>query len=136
MGEGSRWSRSTGCTVWVISTVECAARPRSAPARRAGCREILDLFGERREKSRFAVSGSSARDPLDVPDETMSSIRSALVQHEDLDLRQVEVALAWWSSMRPGVATRMSTPRLNCVVCAPMPTPPNITIDVSFAYLP
>ncbi len=41
-----------------------------------------------------------------------------------------------WSSSRPGVATTISTPRLRASICGLMPTPPNITIERSFRYLP
>ena len=34
------------------------------------------------------------------------------------------------SIRRPGVATRMSTPRLSCEACGPRPTPPKTAVDV------
>ena len=33
-----------------------------------------------------------------------------------------------WSISRPGVATRMSTPRRSASICGPMPTPPKIVV--------
>ena len=65
----------------------------------------------------------------------MSSMRSASSSTKISTWRQVERALLWWSSRRPGVATRMSTPRRSLSICGCMPTPPKITMLVELGVL-
>ena len=66
----------------------------------------------------------------------MSSMRSASSSTKISILLRSSVRWPWWSSSRPGVATRMSTPRRSLSICGCMPTPPNITMLLSLLYLP
>jgi hypothetical protein len=96
----------------------------------------LDLVGEGgREQQVLALLGQQREDLLDVADEAHVEHAVGFVQHQDLDAGEVDGLLVQWSSRRPGVATRMSTP-LERVICGLIATPPNITIEVSGRCLP
>ena len=78
--------------------------------------ERLDLVGEgRREQQVLPLLRQQREHPLDVVDEAHVEHAVGLVEDEDLDVREVDVRWPWWSSRRPGVATRMSTPRAQLV---------------------
>jgi hypothetical protein len=99
--------------------------------------EALDLVAEGgAEQQALLVLRHDGQHLLDVVDEAHVEHAVGLVEHEDLDAADVHVPCWWWSSRRPGVATRMSTPRLRRSICGCMPTPPNITIEVSRVCLP
>ena len=70
--------------------------------------------GSRRRTSRgragLALSTAGARRSANVGDEAHVEHPVGLVQDEDLDLAEVAVRWPTWSSSRPGVATRISTP--------------------------
>ena len=66
----------------------------------------------------------------------MSSMRSASSSTKISTWLRSSVRCWAWSSRRPGVATRMSTPRRSLSTCGDMPTPPNMTMLVSGKYLP
>ena len=59
-----------------------------------------------------------------------------LVQHKDLEVRQVDMALTNESFRRPGQAMRMSTPFRMASTCGAWPTPPKMTVLRSLRYLP
>ena len=66
----------------------------------------------------------------------MSSMRSA---SSSTNISRLDKSRKPWparSSKRPGVATRMSTPRLMRSICGFMPTPPKITVEFNSRYLP
>jgi hypothetical protein len=84
-------------------------------AGRAGSRRRASAisFGHRRrEQQRLALaSAGSATMRADVADEAHVEHAVGLVEHEDLDRGRGDGALRpMWSSRRPGVATRTSTP--------------------------
>ena len=90
-------SRSTGCTVWRDDFDR-----RVAPRDLDQCRrieqavgEILDLIGKRRrEQQVLPLPGQEGENPLDVADEAHVEHPVGFVEDEDLDPRQIEVALA------------------------------------------
>jgi hypothetical protein len=90
--------RSTGCT-GLRDDLDRRVAPRDldqAPGRSSSVvGEILDLVGERRrEQQVLPFAGQQCEDPLDVADEAHVEHPVGLVQHQDLDPRKIEVALA------------------------------------------
>ena len=90
------------------------------------------------ENSRFwRCFGSSGEHALDVGDEAHVEHAVGLVEHEDLDARKVDVALAVMVEQPAGRGDQDVDAALAAVlVCGPKPTPPNRAIDVSFRCLP
>jgi hypothetical protein len=91
-----------------------AASPRRAPDRAGMLRRQRGdvLRHRRREQQRLALLRHVARMRLHVGQEAHVEHAVGLVEHEDLDLVRGSQWRCWIrSSRRPGVATRMSTPR-------------------------
>ena len=67
----------------------------------------------------------------------MSSMRSASSSTTYSTWLSTQFLASMWSSSRPGVAIRISTPALSCSVCGFMSMPPNTTAErrlVCWAY--
>jgi hypothetical protein len=89
------------------------------------------------ENKRFWRAGGNAEMILRMSRmKPMSSMRSASSSTSVSTLSRRTVPCCMWSSRRPGVATTMSTPRRNSVICGPMPTPPKITVERKGRNLP
>jgi hypothetical protein len=65
----------------------------------------------------------------------MSSMRSASSSTRNCTWDSSALRLPQWSSKRPGVATRISTPALQGGSCTFMSTPPNTTVLRSGRFL-
>ena len=101
------------------------------PGCAAGRRRGPDLVREGRREEQVLALRQQREDLLDVANEAHVEHAVGFVEDQDLDARQIEVRWPTWSSRRPGVATRMSTRLRRALICGLMPTPPNITIEVS-----
>ena len=66
----------------------------------------------------------------------MSSMRSASSSTRIETWLNITVLFCTWSSSRPGVATRTSTPLRSSAICAFMSTPPYTTVLRSGRCLP
>ena len=66
----------------------------------------------------------------------MSSMRSASSRTSTSTAPSLACPCPMRSSKRPGVATRMSTPRASAETCGPWPTPPKITARDMPRFLP
>jgi hypothetical protein len=87
--------------------------------------ELADLVGERgREEQRLALLRKQRDDALDVGMKPMSSMRSASSRTRICTLPRFTAFCPTRSSSRPGVATRISTPRFSSSICGLMFTPP------------
>ena len=103
-----------------------AARPRSSPDRagswRTGARTSSSNVAENSRFWRWA--GSSARILRMSGRKPMSSMRSASSSTRIETWLRFTVRCWTWSSSRPGVATRISTPACRILVCGSIGTPP------------
>ena len=75
--------------------------------------------------------GSSSMMRLRSGMKPMSSMRSASSSTSVFTWFSISVLFCTWSSRRPGVATRISTPALRMGICVLMLTPPNTTSERS-----
>ena len=101
------------------------------------CGQLLDLFGHGgAEHQVLALCGQLCDDLLHVMHKAHVQHPVGLVQHEDLEVRQVDMALSDKSFRRPGQAMRMSTPFRMASTCGAWPTPPKMTVLRSLRYLP
>ena len=131
-------SRSTGCTRCAMrSTVVLRGATsivRGSSQHAVG--ERADLVGERGgEQQVLPRLGSSAMTRRTSGMNPMSSMRSASSSTKISTCEKSTLPWPWWSSRRPGVATRMSTPRRSCAACPPKPTPPKIAADAILRVL-
>ena len=107
------------------------------------CRVVQQLVGQRldlvreggREQQVLALLRQHGQHFLDVVEKPMSSMRSASSSTRISTFETLTVRWPMWSSRRPGVATRMSTPCLSCLICGLMPTPPKTTARVQVGVL-
>ena len=132
-------SRPTGCTFCAISSAVWLRRATSISTGAFSSRSAIALISSLKvaEKSRLCFfCGSTASTFLMSWMKPMSSMRSASSRTKISTCERSSVRWPWWSSSRPGVATRMSTPRRSLSICGCMPTPPNITMLESLACLP
>jgi hypothetical protein len=124
-------SRSTG---WIFCAITSTVELRRATSIMAGLSSrpsasALISSEKVAENSRFWRFGGSAASTLRISRmKPMSSMRSASSRIRISTLR-LTVPWVMWSSRRPGVATRMSTPCFSCLICGLMPTPPKITAE-------
>jgi hypothetical protein len=87
--------------------------------------EALDLRRHGgREEQRLAGEGDQLADALDVRDEAHVEHAVGLVDDEDLDAGEQQLAALEWSSRRPGVAISTSTPRVSLASWSSKETPP------------
>ena len=133
------FSRPTGCTFCAMFSAVALRRATSISAGWFSSRSARVLISSLKvaENSRLCFfAGTIASTFLMSWMKPMSSMRSASSSTKICTWLRSSVPCWWWSSRRPGVATRMSTPRRSALICGCMPTPPNITMLVSFRYLP
>ena len=96
----------------------CARPPAPSPDSSAATRQACGSRPKRWPRTAAsAVLRQQRKHPLHVVDEAHVEHAIGFVEHQDLHVPQIERALAEWSSSRPGVATRMSTPRLSSSIC-------------------
>mgnify|MGYP006947080820 CR=1 FL=1 len=104
------------------------------------CGQLLDLFGHGgAEHQVLALCGQLCNDLLHVMHKAHVQHPVGLVQHKDLEVRQVDMALSdevVQTAQRPGQAMRMSTPFRMASTCGAWPTPPKMTVLRSLRYLP
>ena len=119
-------------TRWSIS-VDGRARAGDLDAHRI-VQQFRGQLRDRRPASSPRTAASAARgrhhrdDPPHVVDEAHVEHAVGFVEHETLRPgRGAERAGRIRSSSRPGVATRMSTPRPEALICGCWPTPPKMT---------
>ncbi|MNS84626.1 hypothetical protein D3C72_1184590 [compost metagenome] len=131
-------SRSTG---WIFCLITSTVELRRATSIMAGlfskpsARALISSENVA-ENSRFwRFGGSTASTFLMSRMKPMSSMRSASSRIRISTFDRSTVPWPMWSSKRPGVATRMSTPCLSCLICGLMPTPPKITVEFNLVYL-
>ena len=131
-GSGTRAVRASSrarprCSTCVTSS---AAALRAATCTSAGSRSSVLIrlrisSGKVAENSRFCrCTGRSAMMRLMSGRNPMSSMRSASSSTRIETWLNMTVLFCTWSSRRPGVATRTSTPLRSCSICAFMSTPP------------
>jgi hypothetical protein len=122
----------------MISTVELR-RATSIMRRRVqqAVGQRLDLVENVAENSRFwRLRRQQRQHFLDVVDETHVEHAVGFVQDQDFDVLQVSVPC--WRGRAGGPAWRRGCRRLacSCLICGLMPTPPKITAEFRFRYLP
>ena len=99
--------------------------------------ERLDLVRERRrEQQVLALRRQHRQHALDVVDEAHVEHAVGFVEHEDFELRQVDGLLLHVVEQAAGRRDEDVDAALSASICGLMPTPPNITVDFSFMYLP
>ena len=121
------FSRGTGCTMWLTrsATALRAAICTSAGLTSSVLVSLRISSGKVAENSRFCLTGgSSAMMRLMSGMKPMSSMRSASSRISTDTWLNITVLLCTWSSSRPGVATRISTPLRSAAICAFMSEPP------------
>ncbi len=132
-------SRPTGWTFCAMVSAVALRRATSISAGRLSRRSARALISSLKValNSRLCFcAGTMASTFLMSWMKPMSSMRSASSSTKICTWLRSSVPCWWWSSRRPGVATRMSTPWRRRSICGCMPTPPNITMLESFRYLP
>ena len=131
--------RSTRQTSWrMISTGEetGAAAAFTGSWRRVSTRSRIS-GGRVAEKNMVCFFSGSRRMTLRTSwIKPISSIRSASSSTKISTLDRSSSPWPARSSRRPGVAVRMSTPRLSCSTWGAWPTPPKITASVRGRFLP
>ncbi len=120
------------CTVVLrgVTWMLCGLRSRPLASSRISSLKVA-------ENSRLCFwAGSSASTFFTSWMKPMSSMRSASSSTRICTVDRSSMPCCCRSSRRPGVATRMSMPRLRRSICGFMPTPPKITVEPSCRYLP
>ena len=127
-----------------VHRMDALARPASAAALRASDldrdagragsrRRAADLVGEGgREQQVLPLLAAAARGSCWMSRmKPMSSMRSASSSTRISSWLKFRLPWPTWSSRRPGVATRISTPARRALVCGLMLTPPKMVAERS-----
>jgi len=115
------WSTWTGCATCATSSRGCCARDLDVIGFFMNEAASLRISsGTSREEQVLALRRKQREDAPDVVMKPMSSMRSPSSSTRICTWRKSTVFCCTWSSSRPGVATRMSTPRRSASTCGCM----------------